>query len=158
MLKFANSDVGQAIIKIASLTAGIALLNKTWTSLQTISKTNILASAITSLIAGETTLGQVTGVLTTKFLANAAAWAATPFGMVTIAVGAIVAIKAAYDHFDETLEEHVEKLKELKSESDSAKTEDDTVQQALDGIKAQISQINPLEISCREELSLLFEE
>ena len=158
MLKFANSDVGQAIIKIASLTAGIALLNKTWTSLQTISKTNILASAITSLIAGETTLGQVTGVLTTKFLANAAAWAATPFGMVTIAVGAIVAIKAAYDHFNVTLEEHVEKLKELKSESDSAKTEVDSLQQSLDGIKDKISQINPLEITSREELSLLLEE
>ena len=158
MLKFANSDVGQAIIKIASLTAGIALLNKTWTSLQKISKTNILASAITSLIAGETTLGQVTGVLTTKFLANAAAWAATPFGMVTIAVGAIVAIKAAYDHFNVTLEEHVEKLKELKSESDSAKTEVDSLQQSLDGIKDKISQINPLEITSREELSLLLEE
>ena len=158
MLKFANSDVGQAIIKIASLTAGIALLNKTWTSLQTISKTNILASAITSLIAGETTLGQVTGVLTTKFLANAAAWAATPFGMVTIAVGAIVAIKAAYDHFNVTLEEHVEKLKELKSESDSAQTEVDSLQQSLDGIKDKISQINPLEITSREELSLLLEE
>nr|DAH11333.1 MAG TPA: minor tail protein [Bacteriophage sp.] len=158
ILKFANSDVGQAIIKIASLTAGIALLNKTWTSLQTISKTNILASAITSLIAGETTLGQVTGVLTTKFLANAAAWAATPFGMVTIAVGAIVAIKAAYDHFNVTLEEHVEKLKELKSESDSAKTEIDSLQQSLDGIKDKISQINPLEITSREELSLLLEE
>ena len=158
MLKFANSDIGQAIIKIASLTAGIALLNKTWTSLQTISKTNILASAITSLIAGETTLGQVTGVLTTKFLANAAAWAATPFGMVTIAVGAIVAIKAAYDHFNVTLEEHVEKLKELKSESDSAQTEVDSLQQSVDGIKDKISQINPLEITSREELSLLLEE
>lgn len=158
MLKFANSDVGQAIIKIASLAAGIALLNKTWTSLQTISKTNILASAITSLIAGETTLGQVTGVLTTKFLANAAAWAATPFGMVTIAVGAIVAIKAAYDHFNVTLEEHVEKLKELKSESDSAQTEVDSLQQSLDGIKDKISQINPLETTSREELSLLLKE
>ena len=158
MLKFANSDVGQAIIKIASLTAGIALLNKTWTSLQTISKTNILASAITSLIAGETTLGQVTGVLTTKFLANAAAWAATPFGMATMAVGAIVAIKAAYDHFNVTLEEHVEKLKELKSESDSSQTEVDSLQQSLGEIKDKISQINPLEITSREELSLLLEE
>ena len=161
MLKFANSDVGQAIIKIASLTAGIALLNKTWTSLQTISKTNILASAITSLIAGETTLGQVTGVLTTKFLANAAAWAATPFGMVTIAVGAIVAIKAAYDHFNVTLEEHVEKLKELKSDYEEAQTKADSLEKQLENVRDRIEEINSkdnLELTDETQLKMLQEE
>lgn len=161
MLKFANSDVGQAIIKIASLTAGIALLNKTWTSLQTISKTNILASAITSLIAGETTLGQVTGVLTTKFLANAAAWAATPFGMVTIAVGAIVAIKAAYDHFNVTLEEHVEKLKELKSDYEEAQTKADELEKQLENVRDRIEEINSkdnLELTDETQLRMLQEE
>ena len=161
MLKFANSDAGQAIIKIASLTAGIALLNKTWTSLQTISKTNILASAITSLIAGETTLGQVTGVLTTKFLANAAAWAATPFGMVTIAVGAIVAIKAAYDHFNVTLEEHVEKLKELKSDYEEAQTKADELKKQLENVRDRIEEINSkdnLEITDETQLKMLQEE
>lgn len=161
ILKFANSDVGQAIIKIASLTAGIALLNKTWTSLQTISKTNILASAITSLIAGETTLGQVTGVLTTKFLANAAAWAATPFGMVTIAVGAIVAIKAAYDHFNVTLEEQVEKLNEVKDAYESATQEVDSVSKNLERVRDRIAEINEqgtLNITDNVELQKLKEE
>lgn len=161
ILKFANSDVGQAIIKIASLTAGIALLNKTWTSLQTISKTNILASAITSLIAGETTLGQVTGVLTTTFLANAAAWAATPFGMVTIAVGAIVAIKAAYDHFNVTLEEHVEKLKELKSDYEEAQNKADELEKQLENVRDRIEEINSkdnLELTDETQLRMVQEE
>lgn len=161
ILKFANSDIGQVIIKIASLTAGIALLNKTWAFLQKISSTNILASAITSLIAGETTLGQVTSVLTTKFLANAAAWALTPFGLATIAVSAIVAITTAYKKLNPTLDEQVSKLEEVKSSYDEVQSTLSNLETSLENVRKQIDDINGIDnlsIADEEQLQLLKEQ
>lgn len=160
ILKFANSDIGQAIIKIASLTAGIALLNKTWTSLQTISKTNILASAITSLIAGETTLGQVTGVLTKQFLANATAWAATPMGLATIAVASIGAIVAISYKLATAVDESTEAYKRNVEELKSAKQEYDDLSNSVESIKSQLESIRQqkLEITDENQLNLLREE
>ena len=151
MLKFANSDIGQAIIKITLWTAGINGAFKALELLKGSQIINWISTFVTAMTAAkDSTIGFV-GALE---LANI-----NPIVLaITALVGVVIAAKAAYDHYNVTLEEHVEKLKELKSESDSAQTEVDSLQQSLDGIKDKISQINPLEITSREELSLLLEE
>lgn len=151
ILKFANSDIGQAIIQTTLWTVGINGAVKALGLLKGSQIVNWISTFITAMTAAkDSTIGFV-GALE---LANI-----NPMVLaITALVAVVVAAKTAYDHWNVTLDEHVEKLKELKSESDSAKTEVDSLQQSLDGIKDKISQINPLEITSREELSILLEE
>ena len=123
ILKFANSDVGQTIIKTTALISTIALLKKGFIALKESTKllqlttlikdVMALKSGMTTVVSSQLALDIATKGLTKTLLANAAAWAKTPMGMATIVVGAIVAIKAAYDHFNVTLDEQVDKLKEV---------------------------------------------
>lgn len=151
ILKFANSDIGQAIIQTTLWTVGINGAVKALGLLKGSQIVNWISTFITAMTAAkDSTIGFV-GALE---LANI-----NPMVLaITALVAVVVAAKTAYDHWNVTLEEHVEKLKELKSESDSAKTEVNSLQQSLDGIKDKISQINPLELTSREELSILLEE
>ena len=80
---------------------------------------------------------------------------------ITALVGVVIAAKAAYDHFNVTLEEHVEKLKELKSDYEEAQTKADELERQLENVRDRIEKINSkdnLELTDKTQLRMLQEE
>ena len=142
IVKFANSDIGKAVAAFALLEGAIIATRNAWLALQAASTSNVIASAITSLIAGETTLIQVTKVLTASFIENAAAFAATPFGMVTITVAAMAAVGLAIYKYEQRATEAAKKTKELAEAADEAKSEVKNLENELHNIREEIKKVN----------------
>lgn len=154
ILKFANSDIGQAIIKITLWTAGINGAFKALELLKGSQIINWISTFITAMTAAkDSTIGFV-GALE---LANI-----NPIVLaITALVGVVIAAKAAYDHFNVTLEEHVEKLKELKSDYEEAQTKADELEKQLENVRDRIEEINSkdnLELTDETQLRMLQEE
>ena len=154
MLKFANSDVGQAIIKITLWTAGINGAFKALELLKGSQIINWISTFITAMTAAkDSTIGFV-GALE---LANI-----NPIVLaITALVGVVIAAKVAYDHFNVTLEEHVEKLKELQSDYEEAQTKADELERQLENVRDRIEEINSkdnLELTDETQLRMLQEE
>ena len=168
ILKFANSDVGQLTIKLTLAITTVTMLVKALKGLEIVNlvkDTMALQTALASMSGVAITSTQAfsasIGILTKQFLKNAAAWAMTPMGMGTIAVGAIIAIKAAYDHFNVTLDEQVDKLKEVNSTYEEAQTKTDSLEQQLENVRDRIEEINSkdnLELTDETQLRMLQEE
>ena len=139
ILKFANSDVGQTIIKVTALVATMALLIKAFVALKATMSTGagigIFLSAIQSLIVGEATLTAVTETLTTALLANPLFWGVA-------AVAGITLIVTAIDALNVTLEEQIEKLNEAKSAYEDAQNSVDGLESQLEAINSKIKEIN----------------
>ena len=154
MLKFANSDIGQAIIKITLWTAGINGAFKALELLKGSQIINWISTFITAMTAAkDSTIGFV-GALE---LANI-----NPIVLaITALVGVVIAAKVAYDHFNVTLEEHVEKLKELQSDYEEAQTKADELERQLENVRDRIEEINSkdnLELTDETQLRMLQEE
>ena len=154
MLKFANSDVGQAIIKIALWTTGINGAFKALELLKGSQIINWISTFVTAMTAAkDSTIGFV-GALE---LANI-----NPIVLaITALVGVVIAAKAAYDNYNVTLEEHVEKLKELKSDYEEAQTKADELERQLENVRDRIEEINSkdnLELTDETQLRMLQEE
>ena len=154
MLKFANSDIGQAIIKITLWTAGINGAFKALELLKGSQIINWISTFITAMTAAkDSTIGFV-GALE---LANI-----NPIVLaITALIGVMIAAKAAYDHFNVTLEEHVEKLKELKSDYEETQTKADALEKQLENVRDRIEEINSkdnLELTDETQLRMLQEE
>lgn len=165
LLKFANSDVGQLTLKLGLLILTTNSINKA----VTISGTKMVlfskgmeASAISTAAASGANVGfaKSVGVLTKSFIANAIAWATTPMGMATIAIGSIFAITKAYDTFNVTVEEQVDALKESSEKAKESKTAYDSIKTSLEEIRAKIKEINAedMTIAEKEQLNLLLEQ
>ena len=171
ILKFANSDVGQTIIKTTALISTIALLKKGFIALKESTKllqlttlikdVMALKSGMTTVVSSQLALDIATKGLTKTLLANAAAWVKTPFGMITIAVGAVMALKTAFDHFNEALDEQVEKLDEAKSAYESAQSELESLESQLQNVRNEINEINGqgyIDLTDEKQLRLLKEQ
>ena len=171
ILKFANSDVGQLIIQTTALISTIALLNKGFIALKESTKLlqlttlikDIMAlkSGMTTVVSSQFALDIATKGLTKTLLDNAAAWAMTPFGMITIAVGAVMTLKTAFDHFNASRDERIEKLNEAKSAYESALGEFERLESQLKSVRDRIDEINNkdnLSITDETQLRLLQEE
>ena len=154
LLKFANTDVAKAIAVFIALESTLVLVRKAWIALQAASSTNILARAITSLIAGEATLGQVTSILTKKFIENAIAWAATPMGMATIAVAAIVSMIYALNKMNSAFEDATNHTKELADAANQTQSEVDNLKKELDEISEKIKNVEEQKLKITEESEL----
>ena len=143
LLKFANSDTGQALIKITALTVSmLALVKGTqafYALLQAKSAISVFASAITSLIAGEATLTQVTVGLTTAMLANPLFWGA-------VAITAIIGIATAIDAVTVSLEEQVQALKDANDEYKNNQQEIESLKNQLEQVQDKIDEINQLKL------------
>lgn len=94
------------------------------------------------LDAATMTLGESVDLLTADFLANAAAWATTPFGMITIAVGAIYGIIKAVDLFTVTAEEAREELESLSQTSTEADNNIESIKSQLADTQEEINKLN----------------
>ena len=154
LLEFANSKVGQAIIKLTTLVTVMALLNKAFSALQTllISKnaTNVFLSGIISLITGETTLLQTTIALTTAMAANPLFWGVA-------AVASIYAIYKAVDYLSSAFERNLKQISELNEVYKTAKQEVNNLENKLKELNKTIEDIEAqkLEIVDEDELKKL---
>lgn len=154
ILKFANSDIGQAIIQTALWIVGINGAVKALGLLKGSQIVNWITTFITAMTAAkDSTIGFV-GALE---LANI-----NPMVLaITALVAVVVAAKTAYDHWNVTLDEHVEKLKELKSDYEEAQNKADSLEQQLENVRDRIEEINSkdnLEITDETQLRMLQEE
>ena len=154
LLEFANSKVGQAIIKLTTLVTVMALLNKAFSALQTllISKnaTSVFLSGIISLITGETTLLQTTVALTTAMAANPLFWGVA-------AVASIYAIYKAIDYLSSAFERNLKQISELNEAYKTAKQEVDNLEDKLKELNKTIkdTEARKLEIVDEDELRKL---
>ena len=88
-----------------------------------------------------------TKATTVGLLQQAAAWAMTPFGMATIAIGAIIGIIKVVDLFTVSLDEQKEKLKETKEEYDSLSNSLETTKNELQTTKDRLEELLDLQNS-----------
>ena len=154
ILKFANSDLGQTIIKLTALIGAIALANKALSAMTLLmGKSNaigIFLSAISSLIVEEATLTQVTSVLTTALLSNPLFWGAA-------AVLGIAGIVKLIDKLNVTFEESAKKLHELNKEVKDGESKVSSLKQKLEEVKKELDKIkeSKLQITDNKELENL---
>lgn len=149
ILKFANSDTGQTVIKITAMIATIALLNKAISGIGTLfieagtkayaMSTGMTASAASAAVAEGSWVSATVALkaLTTAFLSS-------PFAVATVALTAISAITMAIDGLTESEENQVDKLKETNDEYEKLQEQIDPLQSELETINQKIEDINSL--------------
>ena len=133
ILKFANSDLGQAIIKMTTLITAVNLLYKGFSALEIASK---LSALYTQLTTATVTLAGGMGVMVTGtqslvvgLLNVAKAWALTPMGMTTIAIAGIAILGTAINKVYESTEELRESVSKLTTETKDLQSEFDSLSQ-----------------------------
>ena len=132
LLKFINSDIGKAIATFGLLEVAILSVRK---ALLAWGQTSVVISAITSLIAGEATLTQVTKYLTAAIIKNTAAFMASPLFLGSGALAGIVYMGYAMKNYAEQLEKATENLKDLSDQAQSTKSELENTENQLAKIK-----------------------
>ena len=168
MLKFANSNVGQVIIKTALLTSAITLAKK---GLDALIASNIKAWAINSAtgfqLIGEAIVGFATKTMTAGNILAAFSETLTALNInptmlaLTAFVGIVVGVTAAYKKLNPTLDEQVSKLKEVKSSYEETQSTLSSLETSLENVRKQIDDINntdDLTITDEEQLQLLKEQ
>ena len=157
LLKFANSNIGKAIIAFALLETAILSARK---ALLTWGQTNVVVSAITSLIAGEATLTQVTNYLTAAIIKNTKAFVTSPLFLGSLALAGVVALGYAMKSYAEQLETATENLRELADQAESTNSELSETKTQLEQIHEQIEKNNKekLKITNKADLSALNKE
>ena len=107
LLKFANSDLGQTIIKGTALVAVIGLLVTAFSHLGAAilsAKMGTFLASIRMLIAGTTTFTAVVEELTTALLSNPLFWGAVAVVGITAIVKAVDAVTVSFEEATEALE------------------------------------------------------
>ena len=84
---------------------------------------------------------------------KAAAWAATPVGMITILIAAVYGITKAYDLFTVSLDEHRQKLDDLKSKYDEFELKLQSIQSELETATQRI-----VELEAKDNLTFVEQE
>lgn len=160
MLKFANSDVGQVIIKTTLLTTALLTAHK---ALTLFVNTNfgtaitMLGQAMLEFAMQTATAGDVLAgfnILIETLNINPTMLALTAF------VGTVVAITAAYKKLNPTLDEQVSKLEEVKSSYEETQSTLSGLETSLENVRKQIDDNNTddLTITDEEQLQLLKEQ
>lgn len=157
ILKFANSDVGQLIIKTTLLVTALNLLNKGFTLLSG-SKIGATIQLFNTLATSSIGLTGALGTVGVALKETTVAWATSPLGMGTIAVASILAIKEAIEYVYEAFDRNVEKLNELNSAYESQNQTVDSTEKSLEEVRSKIEEINNLnglDITDEQELQNL---
>lgn len=151
LLKFANSDLGQTIIKVTAFTTAILGLSSAFTALShSGGYIGILLTNIAQLIKGEMTLTAVTTSLTTALLSNPLFWGA-------LAIAGIVAVIEVVDALSTSFEEASETLKQNTNTYQEATNNVKTLTSQLQELLKQQEEVNKqkIEITDDEELAKL---
>lgn len=154
ILKFANSDLGQVIIKMGALVVAITLAQKAFTSLNATmiaSVAGVSKEVAMIAVANGATIGLsgAIDVLTASIMANPLLW-----GSVAIvgAVGAVTAIIKNYKTEQEKLsEQHEESIKQAKEKIQLYDEEKQKLESLTSQYESNISKINELKNSGNTE-------
>ena len=161
MLKFANSDIGQVVIKTALLTTTLLTAQK---ALKLFVNTNfgtsitLLGEAMLGFAMKTATAGDVLAgfnILIETLNINPTMLALTAF------IGIVVGVTAAYKKLNPTLDEQVSKLEEVKSSYEETQSTLSSLETSLENVRKQIEDINDtdnLTITDEEQLQLLKEQ
>lgn len=149
ILKLANTDVGRLIITLTAVITTTTLLNKAFKSVSTSfieagTKAALMASGMTAVSASEAVATGATVGFTTALKALTVAWATSPFGIATIAIGAIAGIVAIVDALTVSVEEQNEKINESIDAYDKTTQELESTKSQLEEVNKQIEEINSL--------------
>lgn len=112
LLKFANTDIGQAIVKTTLLISTFALLNKGLNTLKIAmakDTAGVFLSTINGLITGTTTLKAVIASLTTTMMAS-------PLFIPALTIAGVMALKTGIEAVTTSLEEQKEIVQKNSSE------------------------------------------
>lgn len=156
ILKLLNTGVGQFATQMTLLVVSLNLANR---ALQAFAANNVYAGII-QLGLAEGNLGMAIRMVTGDLIEQAAAWAATPVGMITILIAAVYGITKAYDLFTVSLDEHRQKLDDLKSKYDEFESKLQSIQSELETATQRIVELEAkdnLTFVEREELDKLKE-
>lgn len=161
ILKFANSDIGQVIIKTALLTTALLTAQK---ALKLFVNTNfgtsiaLLGEAMLGFAMKTATAGDVLAgfkILLETLNINPIILA------LTAVVGIVVGVTTAYKKLNPTLDEQVSKLEEVKSSYAEIQSTLSSLETSLENVRKQIEDINDtdnLTIADEEQLQLLKEQ
>ena len=156
VLKLLNTGVGQFATQMTLLVVSLNLANR---ALQAFAANNVYAGII-QLGLAEGNLGMAIRMVTGDLIEQAAAWAATPVGIITILIAAVYGITKAYDLFTVSLDEHRQKLDDLKSKYDEFESKLQSIQSELETATQRIVELEAkdnLTFVEREELDKLKE-
>ena len=139
MLKFANSDIGQFIIQITLAYTAFTLFDK---AVQTATfKTIILSLKNLGLAFDSFAIAMTSG--TKGVAAFKLALDTLKINPVVLAltavVGAVTLAYKAYDHFNVTIDEHIDKINELQDEYNSAQSEIESLEEQLKSVRTNRS-------------------
>ena len=149
ILKLANTDVGRLIITLTAVITTTTLLNKAFKSVSTSfieagTKAYLMASGMTAVSASEAVATGTTIGFTTALKALTVAWATSPFGIATIAIGAIAGIVAIVDALTVSVEEQNEKINESIDAYNKTTQELESTKSQLEEVNKKIEEINSL--------------
>lgn len=150
ILKFANSDLGQAVIKFTAFVTVIQLLNVAFIHLNATMLSAPMGSVLASirmLIAGTGTLTGVVDVLTTSLLSNPLFWGAA-------AVLGITAIVKVIDAFTVSYKEATEELSNSLSAYEQAQSEIESLTSQLEELEKVKSEINEKKLEITDDKQL----
>lgn len=173
LLKFANSDIGKTLIQVTAFETALVLVSK---GLKTL-KTDLIAHAVALVTDTMATKGRTAAEIEAKvaeigltkaiqystaaLIDNAIAFAATPFGAVTLLLGAVAAITIAnaraMENYNKRLQTAKESLDELSESAENAKSELSGLKDSLKTIQDQIKSNNEnrLKITDKDALEAL---
>ena len=164
ILKFANSDIGQAIIKTALLTTALLTAKK---ALDLIMASNFISWASNGVVAIELLAQAMIGFATKTATAsdvlagfnilletlniNPVILALTAF------IGVIVGVSVAIDKYNKRLDDAKEKLNDLSQETNSAQSEVDSLTSSLENVQNKLKDLksSKLEITDEDQLKNL---
>ena len=161
ILKFANSDVGKFIIQITLAYASFTLLDKALQS----AKFNTIILSLKNLTLAFDAFSSGIASGTKGVAAFKLALDILKIDPVILALTAVVGVATlaykAYDHFNVTIDEHIDKINELQDEYNSAQSEIESLEEQLKSVREQIEAINgqdELSITDKDQLALLLGE
>ena len=158
LLKFANSDIGQAVLGMTALTLSVYGFSKAINSgigfLQTIVK-EFITYALEAGIATTATEAYNIAIerLTIAIKKNAKAMLTSPLFVAGLMIAGVAAVCAVIDYFVITLDEAKEKLNDLNEAIDTSENNLKTYKDSLSDVKTELEKLDKksLKITNKEE-------
>lgn len=141
LLSFANSGLGQAIIKTTAFTLA---LNGMIKGFEIFKKSKVASDIINISSQIKNLKGSLAGAkVTTETLTTA--WNASPFGLkAAVIIGSIIAIAKAIDKIVITSEESYERLREFNSEVDELTDKSENLDSKIEEVNNELAKLNKI--------------
>lgn len=141
LLSFANSGLGQAIIKTTAFTLA---LNGMIKGFEIFKKSKVASDIINISSQIKNLKGSLAGAkVTTETLTTA--WNASPFGLkAAVIIGSIIAIAKAIDKIVITSEESYERLREFNSEVDELTDKSEDLDSKIEEVNNELAKLNKI--------------